>query len=249
MNRLIKSSKAIFVALACTVLLGVAPRAHAASILLYDHLASTNNAGQALTGLGLAYTSSNPSDFNTLLASQAWDLVLMDVPSTLPAGGFGGLVDYINGGGAAIMSFWTLQTEAALAAAFGVSVAASFNTPRDVFPWDAGHPIFNGVGALNSWSDHWADDGDALDSAGATFLGGFTAAPTAGEGAIALHNGGRTIYNGFLFDEMLGPAGIRLIQNEIQFVLDASPQPVPEPGTMALVASGLALALRRRRRK
>jgi hypothetical protein len=220
--------------------------ATAASILLYDHNSTNDNAQDALATLGLSYTLAGAANFDTLLAGSTWDLVILDIPSVLPASGFAGLISYIAGGGSALMSFWQLQSEAALAAAFQVSVATTIDPPQDVFAWDAGHPIFTGVGTLNSWTDIWADDGDRLNSAGATLLGGFSAAPAAGMGAIALGNGGRTLYNGFLWDEMTSASGQRLLENEIQFLL--APTAVPEPGTWLLLGSGLAAIVGLRRR-
>ncbi len=58
---------------------------------------------------------------------------------------------------------------------------------------------------------------------------------------------GRTIYNGFLFDELNN--GVPLIENEVSFLLGTSQ--VPEPGTLVLLCTGLAgigLAAWRRRK-
>jgi hypothetical protein len=137
------------------------------------------------------------------------------------------------------MSFWTLQTEAALQTAFQVDRVADIGPPQDVYAWTAAHPIWAGVASpVTGWSDIWADDGDRLDPLGsAVSLGGFVAAAgTAGQSAIILGNSGRTIYNGFLFDEISATNGVLLIQNEISFLV----APVPEPATLALL--GLALA-------
>jgi hypothetical protein len=137
------------------------------------------------------------------------------------------------------MSFWTLQTEAALQTAFEADQITSFTSPQDVYSWNAAHPIWAGVTSpVTGWSDTWADDGDRLDPLGsAVSLGGFVAAAgTVGESAIILGNSGRTIYNGFLFDEISATNGVLLIQNEISFLIAS----VPEPATLALV--GLALA-------
>ncbi len=146
------------------------------------------------------------------------------------------MIDYVNGGGKVVMSFWDLNGEPALASAFDVSVEGSFNTPRDVHAWVASHPVFNSpsaVGDLTAWSDLWADDGDALNPINrAQELAGFTALPSAGEAAIVLGNDGRTIYNGFVFDEFSDSDGIPLVANEIAYLLGAAPV-VPAPGDLA----------------
>lgn len=211
----------------------------APAILLYDENTDNNRPQAALGNLGLSFTTANAANFNTLLTGSSWDLVIMDVPSTLPTGGFGNLINYIGGGGRAIMSFWTLQTEAALETAFQVDRVADIGPPQDVYAWNAAHPIWAGVASpVTGWSNQWADDGDRLDPVGsAVSLGGFVAAAgTAGQSAIILGNSGRTIYNGFLFDEISATNGVLLIQNEISFLVT----PVPEPATLALL--GLALA-------
>jgi len=210
----------------------------ATTILLYDDNTINQNTQTALNNLGLAFTVGNSSTFNGLLTGSSWDLVIMDVPSNTPSTGFADIVNYVNGGGKAIVSFWTLQSEAALQAAFEVAQITTFGTPRDVYSWNVGHPIWTGVSTLTSWTDSWGDDGDAMNAVGsAVALGGFVAAAgTANEGAIILGNGGRTIYNGFLFDEISDANGIRLIENEISFLVAS----VPEPGTLALL--GLAFA-------
>jgi hypothetical protein len=144
------------------------------------------------------------------------------------------LINYVEGGGNAIVSF---HQAAVLEGAFEVAQVSSFTTPRDVYSWNAGHPIWAGVSTLTSWTDPiWIDNGDAMDAVGSgVSLGGFVAAAgTAGESAIVLGNGGRTIYNGFLFDDITDVNGIRLIENEIRFLA------VSEPTTLALL--GLALA-------
>lgn len=220
-------------------------------ILLFDDNTNNGNAQAALNSLALSHTVGNAGTFNTLLGSASWDLVVVDCPST-PPGSWTTLINYISGGGKVVMSFWYLNGEPDLASAFDVTAAGSFNTPRDVHAWDASHPIFNSpsaVGDLTAWSDQWADDGDALIPInGAQGLAGFTALPSVGQAAIVLGNGGRTIYNGFVFDEFSDSDGIPLVANEIAYLLGAAPV-IPAPGALLLggFGAGIVSWLRRRR--
>jgi hypothetical protein len=235
--------------------------AQAQNVLVYDQSVNNNNAENGILSLGITPTLATSSNFNTLLTGGVWDLVVVDAPSTVPttaSGKWTPLIAYIAGGGKAMMSFWDLDNDSGngdplLAAAFEVSVNTSINTPASVFRWNAGHPIFNNpnvTGDITSFSDTWADDGDRLNVLGsATGLAGFTAGVTGGQAAIVLGNGGRTLYNGFLWDEMGTTQGPNLVANEARFLLDGAA--VPEPGSLAMLGglglSAVGVVIRRRR--
>ena len=246
-----------------------ASAASAQSILLFDDFSANQTSRDALGSLGLSYTVGDLNTFNGLLEGSSWDLVIVeandeipvDLPSSLPVYGseeWNALKNYVEGGGRAIMSFWDARGEVyenmGVVNAFGVGKTFSQNITSvaglALTPWNVSHPIFNGpagtVGTINSFTDNGLYDGSRLDIlAGASPLSGFTASPTLFQSAILEANGGRTIYNGILFDRINGTAGQTLLANEISYLL------VPEPGAGLLLACGLLLlrgVLRRRAR-
>jgi len=226
--------------------------AGADSILVYDDNTVHQLALQAaLSTPGAVVVRADSSTFGTLLRSQAWDLVLADMPSTLPtAGGMAALADYVNAGGKAAMSFWTWQTEGAVSSAFGVRPEHDISLAgATLFDFGASS-VFDGVTMPNGgWHDHWSDDGDVFAlTRGGTFLAGLgsRSAPV-----MALTNGGRTIAAP-LFDEAGGTwlsdgSGRRLWSNMIGALRAPTPTPVPEPATMALVGLGIGVVAARKR--
>lgn len=234
--------------------LSAVPALASPSILVYDNSAHNLNARAALDSLSLSYTVATSGTFNTLLGGSSWDLVVMDCPSTTPPD-WTPMVDYVNGGGRAIMSFWDLDNDggygdAALPGAFDVSVNGSISSPQEVYAWETSHAVFNTpnvLGDLTNWqSDYWVDNGDRLNAInGAEALAGFTASATAGEAAVVLGNDGRTIYNGFLFDDLVD---YQIIANEVNYVLGGVPT-IPAPGAILLGSFGAGLVgwFRRRR--
>ncbi len=209
----------------------LAPLAHADDILLYDQSASNRNARAALALLGRTYTTSTSSDFVSRLSSGTYEVVVLDMPSTLPTGAWQtALRTFVDGGGKAIMSFWYFQSDTTLNAVFSCQSALSISAPGNFYKWSTSHAIFTSpytVPNMTVKSDGWADDGDELRATGSgTLLAGYQATSSSTRGSIVEANAGRTLYNGFLWDEFTGDEdsdGVRdvveLIANEIEYVI------------------------------
>ncbi|SMX43637.1 VPLPA-CTERM sorting domain-containing protein [Maliponia aquimaris] len=234
-----------------------APTADAASILrFYDSYSSVGDGvvGAALSDLGETATGTSHSGLASAIVSQSWDLLIIDVPGlSISAANAAAIDNFVSGGGSAILSYWNLNSLPALAATFDVSVASSFNSVQSVFTWNAGSAAAANLTAGVDFTDRAGDNGDRLDAInGASAVAGFTAAPAAGQGAIVVGNGGRTIANGFLFWDMgTAPtaASVSLLKGQIDSLIN-SPSPVPLPASLPLLLGGIAaFGVIRRKRK
>jgi MYXO-CTERM domain-containing protein len=204
--------------------------AHAADILLYDDNSSRHYAKAALDKLGLAYDTVGSGTFTSSISSGRYELVILDMPSNEPTGAWQSAIQtHISGGGAAIMGYWQMQSQPTLRAAFQVNTYTSLSTPGRLYWWDAGHDIFTtpyAVNPMTTWTDVWADDGDNLGPTGGAYMpAGYSSGITTTTGAIAIGNGDRTIYNGFVFDSYTGDQDVdgtvdvvELVANEIMYV-------------------------------
>jgi len=183
------------------------PRA-TGDILLYDYpddwFHDNHIAQQALDALGRSYRTASSHDFDAWLTSKYWGLVVVDAPNNRPLAGFGELVSFLDAGGRATVSTWSLTSQPALCAAFGVSAEETFVTPQPIYRWDPSHELFTypmDVPDLTTWYDIWVADADRLTwvSGSAELVAGFTASPTGGQAAIVIADD-RRILNGFLWD-------------------------------------------------
>jgi len=235
----------------------LAGAASAQNVLVYDENSNDGVAATACTNLGYACTVAGAADFVTQLTGSAWDLVVMDLPSTRPTGDWQTpLAAYVTGGGRAILTGWEPTDFTTLAPLFGVTLGAG----HDALPfhgWGA-HPVFAAPNVVPATmavvDDDWGTNGFYLtESAGASSAGGFTALPTAGQAAIVIANGGRTIFNGFLFDDFFPGSNdgdaeddvVELVENEMAFALGANAGPmsgIPAAGPTGLAVLALAVA-------
>jgi hypothetical protein len=209
----------------------LAPLAHADDILLYEENSSQHHGRAALVKLGYAYTAANSSNLTSMLASGVYEVAVIDMPSTLPTGAWqSGIASFITGGGKVVMGFWRFESEATLQSAFKCTSATSLGSPGPLYKWDTTHPIFTtpySVPTITVRSDLWADDGDELRaSGGGTLLGGYQSASSASRGSITEANSGRTLYDGFLWDDYSGDEDgdgtadiIELVADEIYYVM------------------------------
>ena len=222
------------------------------AILVYDSNTNNQYAQTAAANLSTLVTVAGSGDFNTQLASQSWDLVMVDCPSTTPTGGWTGLIAFVNGGGPTVMSFWDWdndsgQGDPGLAAAFGFTSATSFSLVDTVSTLTAasttvGTTIFSGVPGMphSSWLNSWGDDGDAFGFVGATAIADLS---DAADPVVILNPSGGAIA-GFVIDEWSGEGAVEFWENMGNYVLSgapvAEPIPVVSPVGMVLLAALIA---------
>ncbi len=240
---------AVVVLVAC-----VAAVAQAQNVLVFDGYTTDHVAQQACSGAGFTCTVADPSNFTSLLTGGSWDLVVMDYPSNAPSGDWQTpLLAYVAGGGRAIMTGWDATALAPITSAFGVSLGSE-HEPLTLYRWNSStlFTMPNTVpDPLAPVDNLWGSNGYYLTSTGTTTeAGGFTSSVTAGQAAIVVANGGRTIFNGFLFDDY-SPAdansdgkddAVELVQNEMAAALLAGVEPIPTLGGAGLVVLALLLA-------
>jgi len=167
------------------------------------------------------------SDFGSLLASQDWELVVLDFPSTRPDSGQDVIVDYVNDGGRVILSTWFLiyAETPGLFEAFGatggtsISLGTNFVDTTGTVSADA---VFDSVTMpWFDWQDAWGSDGVSFDILPDT-EGLATVSDATGPVKI-LANDGRTIAT-FLMDVWDGSTEAeRVWENMMNLVLGGAP--------------------------
>lgn len=227
--------------------------AWSAGTLLWEE-SNDNLSVTAANSIGLAPTVvTTEAAFVAAFGGGSFDLVIIDQPANgITAPTATSIATYISGGGHVFLAYWDMDgnfdpaSAATLRPAFGVAAATEFTTPLPVNVWVPGSPIFNNPNIIpaviaTDGTDPWVDDGDRFTAApGATALAGFTVLPTTGEAAILQANGGRTLINGFMDDEMNPTVVTNLLANEFGSL-------IPEPATGTVIGlAGMLMMLRRR---
>lgn len=200
-----------------------------ASSLLYrnDYSIGIDYLGQALSTSSFSVVST-AGDLSSFNLSDYSVVVYANQANGVPSGDLARLDAYVAAGGAVIYNDWTGQSFG------GASATGAVNQTTLTLGSQFSSGITGPLAVVNT--------GWGVFSRG---LAGATSAGTFGNGdiAIAVGNGGRTIYNGFLSDTV---ASTKLYTNELY-----SLAPVPEPETYAMLLAGLGLigTLSRRRRE
>ncbi|HUU69891.1 MAG TPA: dockerin type I repeat-containing protein [Planctomycetota bacterium] len=205
-------------------------------IIMYERKVNSQHFAAALAELGLvAEDCATASDFYTALAAAnpADTLAILNCSSASITPDT--LITFIAAGGRVIFSWWDLDTEPGLTASFEAQVAADNRSPVPLYDW-GGSPFFDGLTSPLPFSDTWPDNGDYLTPIGGAFaVAGFVSAQTSGHAAIVIGNSGRTVLNGFLFDDVTQATdAIRLAKNEIAFLATTTAVTV-SPATVCLV--------------
>lgn len=235
----------------------------AQNVLIYDHNTNDGVAQTACTNLGFTCTVEGETTFTSALTGGTWDLVVLDLPSTIPDGAWQtALTDYINGGGRAIQTGWQTSSMNLIAPAFEVTLAGAHEAIA-FHSWIS-NPLFltpNTVPTTMAVAgDDWGTNGfylTVVPTGSGVAAAGFTATAQADQAASVIGNGGRTIFNGFLFDDFYpgdadssGKADIvEYVENQMVFLMEGAgissiPQvavPVPLTGPVGLFLMALML--------
>jgi hypothetical protein len=203
-----------------------APLPPGEDILVLDQNSRSGYAATAAANIGTT-TVAGTADFNTLLTSQSWAAVALDMPSTLLTD-FGPIVDYINSGGKVVVSTWGdtgFGGWPQLLTPMGATGGASFSMQSNPSVTSTGtaeaDAIFAGVTTpITAFGSFWGSDGvQATLDAGSV--------PVAQQGGVGnpivwVGNDGSTI-GSWVVDEMSDSAqAIQLWENYLNFVLGGS---------------------------
>ncbi len=215
-------------------------------VLVYDHNTQNNLAQIAAFETSPGGTRlAQAATFNGLLAAGPWDAVLVDVPSSIPTGGWTDLINYANGGGHVVVSYWDWDAQASLSSAFDVSVVSSFSWTSPLLTlFDSGvSDVFAGVTMPNSsWNDFWGDYGDRITPQGAADGLGHVGNPA--QPVLVYGNSGRTLAAP-VFDEA-GPvwlgdgSAVQLWKNMLSLVSEPDASCTQRNGILGLNPSDYA---------
>jgi hypothetical protein len=178
------------------------------------------------------YLTFSEEYFNYSITTGSWELLIINLVNYGFADSvFDNIKDYVDAGGHLLMSSYVVSSGPhPLWATLGFTYASNFPNNDPFYIWDDTHSIFNHPfdydASLFQPFLFYADDGDLLTVYdNATTLAGYTISETDDNAVIVLRNDKRTLYNGFIIDELSGDNNfngfedrIELWTNEIAFM-------------------------------
>ncbi len=232
---------------------------------------------KALNSLKMEFYLTFTDDFlNYSLNTGSWELLVIDLVNYAFVGSvFDNVKEFVDAGGYLLMTSYLVDSYSThpLWATLGFSYASNFPNNDPFYVWDDANSIFNkpydyNVTLFQPFT-FYSDDGDLLTvHDNATALAGYTASETIDNAVIVLRNDKRTLYNGFIIDELSGDNNFNgfkdnfeLWTNELTFMFDQAgllPNEAPTPfipgyelfiilGVLALTTSGLILHKRKKK--
>lgn len=201
-------------------------------VLVYDSSYS-GRIVEAARKLGCLTTRvEDTSAFVAQLADPAgWDLIAVDFPGGLfDAETVTALESAFESEIPLLLQYWNLGDSSPIAAdlrnLFGVQGTAELTTPSTIYSWIESHPIAvdpHPIASVPAGAEVWFDNGDRLTPAiGALGIAGFSPTRSISNAATISANNGRTLVNGFAFEELNLQRGLELAQNQVKFLLARS---------------------------
>ena len=207
------------------VALGAGPQ-----FLLFVDTPGTSPYRTALDNRGYAYQLfTDDLSFNLAanFADPSYNIVVVD--STLNAHDFTPVIDFVSGGGRALLEYWDVTSFGTLVAAFQANAVAQFTSTLPLYSW-GGSTFFTHLSSpLRLVETAFNADGAKLQPvAGGRAVAGYVSGTTVNQAGIIVGHNGRTVLNG-LFLEDADPIedGIRLIQNELDSLVGPGPAAPP----------------------
>ncbi len=183
----------------------------------------------ALTNLGYDFVETNDAwtFYDQLTDGTLWDLLIIDeYLSRLDPLITAEIQAYVAGGGRVYMSYWAW--DGSLALSFEAELIDHTYHPLEVYRWQPGHPLFDGINAVPDLvpsRDTCRADGARFEPIGSA-VAGYSAAPSPGQAGLIVGNEGRTVLFGGIpglfdgnVDGDLMPDMLELAENVILFLL------------------------------
>lgn len=217
--------------------LAFAVPAHAANVLYYVDLNHFDYVTPALAAGGHTVTTATSwADFNTKLASGAYQLAIGLNQNTALGADLTIMTNFVNGGGRIIFTDWTLTASFATLLKGSYAGGSNQNSLNFTAPALAAgivnpQPLTNPGWGLYSFGEAPTGSGTSLCTFPDT------------SSCLVSANSGRTLLLGFLADTPSAADGVRLWQNLIGYALAAPAlaQVVPTMSQWSLIAMALVL--------